>query len=188
MLPSRSTTANSAPLPARTRGSPHGYRMNSVHGARGRVADANPHVPAGVLDVVGLGVGDARCGPGDRRRCRSAGRTASSSRGACRPGRTAGCGCSRGRRRTARPRESIAIACSARNSPGASPVRPHALTNLPSFANFTTRLFVASPWPSAHEDVAVRRDDDVARRVEVRAVVARQRPACRAAAALCRSG
>src|ERR1051325_1664790 len=38
-----------------------------------------------------------------------------------------------------RPCESIARQCGPRKSPGADPVFPNALTNLPSLENFTTR-------------------------------------------------
>src|SRR6266566_4719976 len=48
-----------------------------------------------------------------------------------------------------RPRESMAMPCSVRNSPGAYPVLPHALMNLPSFENFITRLLPFTSWPSA---------------------------------------
>ena len=48
-----------------------------------------------------------------------------------------------------RTRESMAMPCRVRNSPGAYPVFPQALMNLPSFEYFTTRLLPVTSWPSA---------------------------------------
>src|SRR5215510_4710288 len=47
------------------------------------------------------------------------------------------------------PVESIAIAWSSVNSPGAEPFFPHALINLPSFENLTIRALESPPCPSA---------------------------------------
>ena len=66
-----------------------------------------------------------------------------------------------------RPRESMAMAWMEWNSPGAQPLLPHALTNAPSFENFTMRLLPLSPWPSATKTSPLGADDDVARGGEV---------------------
>src|SRR5262245_24746326 len=47
------------------------------------------------------------------------------------------------------PVESIAMAWSSANSPGADPFLPHALINLPSFENLTIRALESPPCPSA---------------------------------------
>ena len=67
-----------------------------------------------------------------------------------------------------RPRESNASACGVRNSPGAEPILPHSLMYFPSFVNFTMRPFafggrvvVLAAVAVGHEDVAVRRRDDI---------------------------
>ena len=74
-------------------------------------------------------------------------------------------------------------------SPGPEPcVVPHALMNLPSFENFTTRPLAFATWPSVTKMSPLLRDDDVARSGERRRSFPPRRRPCRASSAPFRPG
>ena len=81
-----------------------------------------------------------------------------------------------------RPRESIASVCGTLNSPGPAPRLPHALMNLPSFVNFTTRELL---WPSATKMSPFVAERTSHGPLKCRGLAAR-RPWCRASSAACR--